>query len=924
MTHRRLPLLALAFSLFAAAALAQAPPVPESLLSGSGGLVWRDIGPMRGGRTFGVAGVPSQPDTFYMGSVGGGVWKTDNAGRTWRPIFDREPVQSIGAIAVAPSDPNIVYVGTGEPDPRSETSYGDGMYKSTDAGRTWHFIGLAATHRIGRIVVDPTDPNRVYVAALGRVYVPSPDRGLYRSTDGGATWQKILYHGPNVGAIDISLDPHHPRTLYVSLWATRRPPWNVYAPANLPGGGLYKSTDGGDTWTRLTGGLPTDAAVGKIGVAVAPSDPNRVWAVVDDLTDGGKFGGVYVSDDAGAVWRQVNNENRLWGRGWYFEAVSVDPTDPHKAYVINTSTYETTNDGRTFVGIKGAPGGDDYHQLWINPRDGNRMVLSSDQGTVVSVDGGKSWSTWYNQPTAEIYHVSAGSGFPWWVYGAQQDSGAVGVEPWSKFGVLDFRNWIPLCTGGESGMVVPDPHDPDYLFGEAGVRCNQKLNIADSLGSIPPPAPGAPVYRKTWTLPLVFSPADGALYYGNQYVFRTRDSGRIWDRISPDLTRADPGVPPNLDPVTARDEDNRGVTTRKGVVYSIAPSPLRAGEVWAGTDDGYVQLTTNGGASWANVTPPALTAWSKVSGIEASHFDAGTAYVAVDRHRLGDQAPYIYRTRDFGKTWEKIVAGIPYGSYVNAVKEDGVRRGLLFAATELGVYVSFNDGANWQPLQLNLPHTSARDFVIHGHSLVVATHGRGFWILDDISPLRQLTPAVAAEPVHLFRPGAALAIRQGGENGTPLPPEEPQEQNPPAGAILYYSLAHAAQPPVRLDIVNPAGRVIARFRSDTPIPKVNVEELNIPPYWIKPPLRLGTSAGMHRFVWDLQPNVAMPGRGGRGRGGRGRGGRGANPAFALMAQLFGLNRAPLVAPGTYTVRLIVAGRTYSQPLVVNPDPRPGN
>jgi photosystem II stability/assembly factor-like uncharacterized protein len=914
MTHCRLPLLALAFSLFAVPALAQAPPIPETLLSGSGGLVWRDIGPMRGGRTFAVAGNPRQPDTFYMGSVGGGVWKTDNAGRTWRPIFDHEPVQSIGAIAVAPSDPNIVYVGTGEPDPRSETSYGDGVYKSTDAGRTWHYIGLGPTHRIGRIVVDPTDPNRVYVAALGRVYVSSPDRGLYRSTDGGAHWAKILYRGPNAGAIDISLDPHNPRTLYVSLWATRRPPWNVYAPSNMPGGGLYKSTDGGDTWTRLTGGLPTDDAVGKIGVAVSPSDPNRVWAVVDDLTDGGKFGGVYISDDAGAVWRQVNNENRLWGRGWYFEAVAVDPADPHKAYVINTSTYETTNDGRNFTAIKGAPGGDDYHQLWIDPADGNRMVLSSDQGTVVSVDGGRSWSSWYNQPTAEIYHVSAGSGFPWWVYGAQQDSGAVGVEPWSKFGVLNFRNWMPLCTGGESGMVVPDPKDPDYLFGEAGVRCNQKLNIEDSLGSIPRPAPGAPVYRKTWTLPLVFSKADGALYYGNQYVFRTRDSGRTWDRISPDLTRVDPGVPPNLDPVTARDEDNRGVTTRKGVVYSIAPSPLRADVIWAGTDDGYVQLTTNGGASWSNVTPPALTAWSKISGIEASRFAAGTAYVAVDRHRLGDQAPYIYRTRDFGKTWEKIVAGIPYGSYVNAVKEDTVRRGLLFAATELGVYVSFNNGAGWQPLQLNLPRTSARDFVIHGHALVVATHGRGFWILDDISPLRQLTAAIPAEPVHLFRPGAALAIRQGGQNGTPLPPEEPQEHNPPDGAILYYALARAARQPVRLEIANPAGRVIARYSSATPIPPVDIEQLTIPGYWIKPPLRLGTGAGLHRFVWDLQPNLAV----------RGRGGRGANPAFVLMTQLFGLNRAPLVAPGTYTVRLIVDGRAYTQPLVVQPDPRPGS
>ncbi|MGH9482636.1 MAG: WD40/YVTN/BNR-like repeat-containing protein, partial [Terriglobales bacterium] len=836
----------------------QATQFSPSLL---GGLEWRDLGPMRGGRAVAVAGAPSQPDTFYFGSVGGGVWKSENAGRTWTPIFDAEPVQSIGAIAVAPSDPNIVYVGTGEADIRSQTSYGDGMYKSTDAGRTWRRIGLEATRRIGRIVVDPNNPNRVYVAALGHAYDANPERGLYRSLDGGVNWEKILDHGPNVGAIDISLDVHAPRTLYVSLWATRRPPWNVYAPSNMPGSGLYKTTDGGDHWVQLKGGLPTDDAVGKIGVAVAPSNPRRVWAVVDDLSEQGKFGGVYLSDDAGASWRQVNTETRLWGRGWYFEAVTVDPENPDKAYVINTSTYVTTNAGRTFTPIKGAPGGDDYHQLWVNPRDANRMVLSSDQGTVVSVDDARTWSSWYNQPTAEVYHVSADNRFPWWVYGAQQDSGAVGVSTWSNQGVISFRNWLPLCTGGESGMVAPDPKDGNILFGGAGQRCNQELNIADSLGAIPRPAEGEPGYRKTWTLPLVFSAADQALYYGNQYVFRTRDGGRTWERISPDLTREDPGVPANLDAVTARDEDNPGVTTRKGVVYSIAPSPLQAGTIWAGTDDGSIQLTTDGGQNWSNVTPPALTAWSKVSGLEASHFDAATAYAAVDRHRLGDLAPYLYRTRDGGKSWQAIAAGIPDGSYVNAVKEDTVRRGLLFAGTELGVYVSFNDGDEWQPLQLNLPRTSARDFAVHGDALVVATHGRGFWVLDDISPLRQLSAEVASAPAYFYQPSEALAVRQGSMNGTPLPPEEPQNANPPAGAILYYNLSAAATTPVVLEVQNASGATIATLRSDEPVPAVDVEAINIPAHWIVPPLRLGTDAGLHRFVWDLRMAPAARGRG---------------------------------------------------------------
>ena len=786
---------------------------PSSLLAG---LEWRDVGPMRGGRTYGVAGHANQPDTFYFGSVGGGVWKTENAGHTWFPISDQGiPIGSIGAIAVAPSNPNIVYVGTGEPDIRSQHSYGIGMFKSTDAGKTWTHIGLEATRQIGRVAVDPGNPNRVYVAALGHVYDPNPERGVYRSTDGGATWKKVLSKSndpDNVGAIDLAIDPKNPRVLYASLWATRRPPWSVYAPSNMPGGGLYKSTDGGDTWKQLTGGLPTDEFVGKIGMAVSPSNPNRLWAVVDDTGSGvaraaggggggrggagGRSGvpsgpgGVYISDDGGATWKLVNSENRLWGRGWYFGAVTVDPTNPDRAYVINTATYMTTDGGKTFVPIKGAPGGDDYHQLWVNPKDGNRMVLSSDQGTVVSVDGGKSWSTWYNQPTAQIYHVAADNRFPYWLYGAQQDSGGVGVSTWSRQGLLTFRNWEPTCLAGESATVIPDPKDGNILYGSGAGRCDQFFNTAASLGGELPPPDDSNPNRKTWTLPQVFSQADETLYYSNQFVMRSRDRGRTWEKISADLSRLNPPVPATLDPITAKNIDQQMIS-RFGVVYSIGPSPIQAATVWVGTDDGLIHVTRDDGKNWTNVTPPAMTAWSKVSQIEAGHFDVETAYASVDRHRIADNKPYIYRTHDGGKTWQNVVAGIPDGAYVNAVKEDSQTKGLLYAATELRVYVSFSDGVEWQPLQNNMPVTSVRDIVVHGDDLDIATHGRGFWVMDQMSALRQIAAEgaqVVSANAYLFKPGETYAIRQGGMNGTPMPHEEPQMQNPPSGVVAYYWL----------------------------------------------------------------------------------------------------------------------------------------
>ncbi len=914
------------------------------------GLHWRDVGPMRGGRSYGVAGVPSKPNTFYFGSVGGGVWKTENAGRTWFPISDEGiPIGSIGAVAVALSNPSVVYVGTGEPDIRSQHSYGIGMYKSADEGKTWTHIGLEKTEHIGKVVIDPADPNRVYVAALGSAYGANPDRGVYRTTDGGAHWKKVLFRQndpENVGAIDIAIDPKNPKVLYASLWATRRPPWSVYAPSYMPGSGLFKSTDGGDTWKQLGGGLPSDAYVGKIGIAVSPSNPKRLWAVVDDLgavaappnnpaaaaalaagaAEPKASGGVYVSDDAGATWRLVNAEVRLWGRGWYFEQVTVDPVNPDSAYVINTAAYVTTDLGKTFAPVKGSPGGDDYHQLWVNPNDAKRMVLSSDQGTVVSVDGANTWTTWYNQPTAEIYHIAADNRFPYWLVGAQQDSGGVGVSTMSREGTLNFRNWEPTCLAGESNTVVPDP-DPKLghiLYGSGAGRCDQTLNSPASLGgALPPPDPADP-NRKTWSLPEVFSLADEALYYSNQFVFRTRDRGKSWEKISGDLTRMKPEVPANIDAVTAKDIDEP-MTDRFGVVYTISPSPLSATTVWVGTDDGLIHVTRDDGKTWVNVTPPVMTAWSKVSQVEAGHFDVNTAYASVDRHRLTDMKPYIYRTHDGGKTWQNVVAGIPEGAFVNSVKEDPKAKGLLYAATELRVYVSFNDGAMWQPLQNNMPVTSVRDILVHGDDLDVATHGRGFWVMDQMTALREIAAKgdqIATQKVYLFKPGETISARLGGYNGTPLPHEEPQEQNPPSGVVAYYWLKDAPKTPVKLELINSKGVAVSCSASDTPMRPVDTEQIVVQAVWQEPPPPPSAMAGMHRMALDVPA---------RPNGGAARGAPvpvvkdactpATPPAPAARGAQGGGRGQQRRAPGEYDVKLTVDGESYTQHVTVKPDPR---
>ncbi len=599
------------------------------------GLRWRSIGPARGGRSLAVTGVRGQPEVFYFGAVDGGVWRSNDAGRTWKPLFDSEGIASIGAIAVAPSNPLIIYVGTGEADMRSDIAYGNGMYKSEDGGKTWRHIGLEDSRQIARILVDPQDPEKVFVAALGHAYGPNAERGVFYSKDGGKKWKRVLFHDENTGAIDLAFEPGNPKTIFAALLQTRRPPWNIYPPSKGPGTGLYRSKDGGEHWEQLTGhGLPSEG-LGRMGITFAPSNPRRIYLIAD-----AKGGGLYRSDDGGENWRRVSEDERIWGRGWYFCEVSVDSKDADTVYVPNTGLYRSRDGGKTFTVIKGAPGGDDYHQLWIDPDEPQRMILGSDQGAVVTRNGGETWSSWYNQPTGQFYHVATDNRFPYWVYGAQQDSGAAATPSRSKYRSLNFHDWRPMNAGDENGYIAPDPLNPEIVYG--GTVARQDLRN-EQIAHLPPGLAQTEKLRHTWTLPLVFSPVDAhVMYFGSQKLFRTADGGNSWQAISPDLTREDAGVPANLDAPTAADAPGE---KRRGVIYTIGPSSVQAGEIWAGTDDGLIQLTLDEGRTWSNVTPAELTPWSKLTQVEASHFDAGTAYAAVDRHRLEDLHAYLYRSR---------------------------------------------------------------------------------------------------------------------------------------------------------------------------------------------------------------------------------------------------------------------------------------
>jgi photosystem II stability/assembly factor-like uncharacterized protein len=870
------------------------------------GLQWRLLGPHRGGRAISTTGVPGT-STYFFGAVGGGIWKTVNAGGTWVPIFDGQRIASIGALEVAPSDPNILYAGTGEADLRSDITFGDGVYKSDNGGNTWRNVGLRDSRRIARILIHPRNPNLVYAAVLGHAYGPNPERGVFRSRDGGATWQRILFKNNETGAIDLAFEPGNPEVIYAAMWQAKRPPWSTYPPIEGPGGGFYKSTDGGNNWTELTGrGLPS-GPLGRIGIAVAPSDPRRVYALIT-----AKDGGLFRSDDSAQSWTRVSADQRIRGRSWYFSGITVDPTDPNLVYCPNVSLYVSNNGGRGFSALKGAPGGDDYHYLWIDPTNPSHMALASDQGTVITLDRGKTWSSWYNQPTGQFYHVVADNQVPYNVYGSQQDSGTAGVASRSDYGSITFRDWAPV-GGGESGAIAPDPVDPNIIF--AGNTNGQLFRFDKRTGASQDISPAAREgfgveinerkYRFTWTSPLVFSPQNPkALYFGSQFVLRTMDGGMSWHPISPDLTgdARKKGIPMEGGPVTVDNAKARGY----GVVYSIAPSPLKAGQIWAGSDTGLIHLTRDDGKTWADVTPPELKDWSKIGILDASHHDPGTAYAAVDRHRLDDYEPYIYRTHDFGKTWKEITSGISAPAFVNAVREDPVRKGLLYAGTELGVYVSFDDGDHWQPLQLNLPVASVRDLVVKGNDLVVATHGRAFWVLDDVSPLRTLDTKVTSTAAHLFAPAVAMRMRGNQNKDTPLPPETPAGRNPPDGAVFYYSLPASAQNVV-LEILDAAGKLIRRYASDDPR-RPRDGQVQFPDYWFRPPAPVSTESGLHRWVWDLRYPAPI-----------------ATHNYS-MATAFGedtamLPQGPMVVPGKYQIRLTVDGKASVQPLTVAMDPR---
>ncbi|MGD0299222.1 MAG: YCF48-related protein [Bryobacteraceae bacterium] len=874
------------------------PLAAQTVAPDLSGFRWRMIGPFRGGRTIAAAGIASQPNVFYVAATNGGVWKTDDIGRTWRPLFDDQPTGSIGAIAIAPSDPNIIYVGSGEGVQRPDLSVGDGIYKSTDAGQTWRHLGLRDGQQISAILVDPRDSNRVFVAVLGHPYGPNVERGVFRSTDGGETWQKVLYKDENTGAVDLAFDPTNPAIVYAVLWAARQGPWEN-GEWSGPASGLLKSIDGGTTWQQLTGGLPTPAeGLGRIGIGIAPSDPNRMYALVE-----GKPSALYRSDDAGATWKRVNTEERVSGRGSDFACVRVDPKNKNVIYVANTSTYRSSDAGRTFTAIKGAPGGDDYHTIWINPEHPEIILLASDQGATITVNGGATWSSWYNQPTAQFYHVITDNQFPYWVYGGQQESGSAGIASRSDYGEITFREWHPVGVE-EYGYVAPDPLNPNIIYGGKVSRFDRSTGQVQQVGPVVPGGGGK--YRFVRTMPLLFSPVDPhVLYLGSNVLFKTVNGGRGWDIISPDLTRETYDIPSNVGVYT---EEAKKQATRRGVIYAVAPSRKDVNVIWAGTDDGLIHVTRDGGKSWNNITPAALTPWSKVSMLDASHFDDVTVYGAINRIRLDDLKPHIYRTHDGGKTWKEIVNGLP-DQPVNTVREDPVRKGLLYAGTELAVYVSFDDGDHWQALQQNMPPISIRDLVIHDNDLVAGTHGRGFWILDDVAPLRQINGESGAADAHLFRPSTALRMRWNNGTDTPLPPEEPAGQNPPDGAILYYNLTSAASSPVTIEIFDSAKKLVRRYSSDDKPDPID-PALNVPTYWIRPPAIPATAAGLHRFVWDLcyPPPDAV------------------DHDYPISAIYRDTPRSPMGAlalPGEYSVKLTVKGKSYTQPLTVKMDPRVG-
>ncbi|MEP7255041.1 MAG: hypothetical protein ABI666_04650 [Ferruginibacter sp.] len=872
---------------------------------------WRCIGPHRGGRTVGAVGVPSQPNVFYIGVNNGGVWKTNDFGRTWKPIFDDQPTGSVGDVVVSPSNPNVIYVGSGEGLQRPDLSVGDGIYRSTDGGKTWINTarpddpvgrGLKEGLQIGGLDIDPKNENRVFAAVLGHPYGPNTERGVYRTTDGGKNWEKVLYKDENTGAIQVTIDPNNSNIIYADMWAGRQGPWENGA-WNGKESGLFKSIDGGTTWKKLTSGLPTtEQGLGRIGFCIAPSNSNRMYATVD----AGKYGGIYRSDDAGETWVNINADERLWGRGSDFAEVKVDPKNADIVYTADVVTWKSIDGGKTWSAFRGAPGGDDYHRIWINPNNPQIMLIASDQGAIITVNGGETFSSWNNQPTAQFYHVSADNDFPYNVYSGQQESGSVGIASRGNDGQISYREWHPVAAE-EYGYVVADPLNPNIVYGGKISRYDKRNGQSQNIS---PEAVRSGKYRFLRTAPVLFNPIDKkTLYYAGNVLFKTTDGGNKWDIISPDLSRESWDIPESVGIYTKEDMKKM---PRRGVIYTVAPSYIDINTIWCGTDDGFIHVTKDDGKTWANVTPPAITSWSKVSLMDASHTNANTAYAAVNRIRCDDQRPHIYKTTDGGKTWTEIVNGLP-NDPINVVKEDPIRKGLLFAGSERAVYVSLDDGANWQSLRLNMPATSIRDLVIKDDDLVIGTHGRSFWILDDITPLRQLSNQQLNNSTILYKPQNTFRVRWSMYSDTPVPQEEPAGQNPPDGAIINYYLSSNANN-IQLEILDSKGTVIRKYASTDTLYKIPAN--NVPSYWVRPQQILSGTAGSHRFMWDMhyQPLNVPP----------------AYPISAIYMNTAPDPTSPWVLPGVYTARLTVGarpddpvgrGKIYNQSFTVRMDPR---
>ena len=872
-------------------------------------LHWRLVGPFRGGRTRAAAGVAGEPNVFYVGQVNGGVWKTTDYGRTWNPIFDSEPTQSIGAIAVAPSDSNIVYVASGEGLHRPDLSVGDGIYRSSDAGKTWQHLGLREGQQIPALVVDPRDPNRLFAAVLGHPYGANEERGIYRSSDGGQTWKKVFYKDANTGGSHVAIDPQHPDTVYACLWESRLGPWEDGNEYGSTHGGLFKSTDGGETWKQLKSGLPDNLV--QIYVAIAPSDPNRLYATLS-TTHEGSYGsgaglGVYRSDNGGETWTKATDDPRPAMKigGGDLPVPAVDSKNPDIVYSASIVTMRSTDGGKTWSGLRGAPGGDDYQNLWINPEHPNIILLVSDQGALVSVNKGESWSSWYNQPTAQLFHVATTNTFPYKLCAGQQESGSVCISSRGNDGEVTDREWHPVGVI-EYGYVAPDPLHPEIIYGAGRTEVSKFDTRTGQVQNITPVPVRNPEYRGDRTEPIFFLPLDAhILMYATNVLWETRDYGKNWAKISPDLSHEHSGQPASLTVLPEKDQ-----AKRRGAIYAVAGSFKNVDTLWAGTDDGLVWITRDHGKNWKDITPPKLTPWSKITQISASHFDDQTAYVSVSRFRIDDLHPYIYRTHDGGATWTAITDGLPAESPVDTVREDPVRKDLLFAGTETAVWMSTDDGDHWQSLQYNLPHTSMRDLAIEGNDLIVATHGRSFWILDDITPLRQLDAAkTRSEPV-LFKPGDAYRVRRSTYTDTPLPPDEPMGENPPDGAVIDYALPASVEGAVTLEILDANQRVVRRFASDDkPEPtREEMEKQLIPLYWLRMPQALPATAGMHRWVWDLR--YATP--------------TATRYEYPISAVPHDTPRTPqgvLALPGTYTVRLTAGGKVMTAPLTIRMDPR---